>query len=231
MKYPCEIIKDLIPLHIDKLLSKKSEQAVKEHLNECETCTAYYNEIQSENCFSNIEACNTYDRTMVDSLKNIKSKISKKIKRTIVFAVSFTAVFTGLVYILFNTPIKTLNPIDVQLSAEVYPIRELTSFESDEAENYTIKIPSHSDIEINVPKEIIDKDEYISLVNISSDYFIREIEQNTKDDTLYIKSIRTTLFSNKSENYKRPVTSVEFCELNKIVYVSKDGSETILWEK
>ena len=38
MKYPCELIKDLIPLRADGVCSKVSAQVVEEHLAECEEC-------------------------------------------------------------------------------------------------------------------------------------------------------------------------------------------------
>ncbi len=38
MKNPCEVIRDLLPLSVDGVASKPSEEMVKEHLEECEEC-------------------------------------------------------------------------------------------------------------------------------------------------------------------------------------------------
>ena len=44
----CEIIKDLLPSYIDELTSEVSNEAVKEHLSECESCRAYYEEMKQQ---------------------------------------------------------------------------------------------------------------------------------------------------------------------------------------
>ena len=44
----CEIIKDLLPSFIDELTSEVSNEAVEEHLAECESCRAYYEEMKEQ---------------------------------------------------------------------------------------------------------------------------------------------------------------------------------------
>ena len=44
----CEIIKDLLPSYIDELTSEVSNEAVKEHLAECESCRSYYEEMKQQ---------------------------------------------------------------------------------------------------------------------------------------------------------------------------------------
>ena len=41
MKYPCNIIQDLLPLYHDNVCSEESRRAVQEHLSECEACRDY----------------------------------------------------------------------------------------------------------------------------------------------------------------------------------------------
>ena len=38
MKYPCNIIQDLLPLYHDNVCSEESRRAVQQHLPECEAC-------------------------------------------------------------------------------------------------------------------------------------------------------------------------------------------------
>lgn len=45
MKYPCNMIRDLLPLYHDGVCSQESEAAVKEHLAACTACAAYYAEM------------------------------------------------------------------------------------------------------------------------------------------------------------------------------------------
>lgn len=46
MKIPCNIIRDLLPLYIDRIESDESRAAVKEHLSTCPDCRAYYKSIK-----------------------------------------------------------------------------------------------------------------------------------------------------------------------------------------
>lgn len=46
MKYDCDLIKDLLPLYHDKIASNSSTKAVEEHLNECNECFGFYQEIK-----------------------------------------------------------------------------------------------------------------------------------------------------------------------------------------
>lgn len=42
MKYPCEMIQDLLPLHLDGVCSEESKKAIETHLSECPACKAFY---------------------------------------------------------------------------------------------------------------------------------------------------------------------------------------------
>lgn len=42
MKYPCDLIKDLLPLYHDGVCSADSAATVEAHLKECASCQAYY---------------------------------------------------------------------------------------------------------------------------------------------------------------------------------------------
>ena len=48
MKYKCDMVKDLMPLYLDQTATKVSEQAVIEHLSECNTCAEYYDMLSRE---------------------------------------------------------------------------------------------------------------------------------------------------------------------------------------
>lgn len=42
MKYPCDMIQDLLPLYLDGVCSEESKKAIEEHLAECSDCKAFY---------------------------------------------------------------------------------------------------------------------------------------------------------------------------------------------
>lgn len=45
MKKPCDIVQDLLPLHIDGILKQETDEFVKEHLADCDRCKAAKNEL------------------------------------------------------------------------------------------------------------------------------------------------------------------------------------------
>lgn len=80
-------------------------------------------------------------------------------------------------------------------------------------------------------EDTIEKCKYATVVSISSKYFLRTIEQKTEGDTIYIYAFKTTLFNNKAENYQKTMNSLEFKEINRIVFVEDNEKETVMWSK
>lgn len=72
-KLSCEIIKDLLPLYVDKLVSEETKNAVDEHIEECEGCNSILEDImptEKDNYEDNIK--------QVDCLKKIRKKAKKE---------------------------------------------------------------------------------------------------------------------------------------------------------
>lgn len=244
MTYPCGIIKDLLPLYIDGICSSESTQTVKAHLAECKSCRKYYEEMSETNGFIQNENNNLEDEKMADSLKTVKTKINKKIRKVILCAVSAVIVFVLSFNLLFNVPIKTVSLKDVSVSAEVYSIAELAKnsnnktsdnesvyvYSSDEERMDAEKIHIPELGNVVIAKDTIEKCKYLTSVSVNSKYFLRNIKQETDGDTIYITAFKTTFFANKAKEYQKSVTNIEFKEINKIVFIG-DGNETVLWEK
>ncbi len=78
MKYPCNVIRDLIPLYYDKICSEESAAIVKEHLEECNDCREYYEEL----CNSVTIEENFYDKDVekkkADSFRSFSKKVLKR---------------------------------------------------------------------------------------------------------------------------------------------------------
>lgn len=51
MKYNCDLIRDLLPLYVDKVCSKSSGEAVEEHVRECNACAALLGQMCSRDPF------------------------------------------------------------------------------------------------------------------------------------------------------------------------------------
>ena len=245
MTYPCGIIRDLLPLYIDDVCNEESKQAVENHLSECEKCRNYYNSMKSTEGFVAKENDNSEDMKMANNLKNVKSKINKKIRNIVLGAVAAMVFVIVGVTLLFNVALKEVSPDDVIVSANVYSFEELIensasnvpnsesvtiySDDSDNSQKIEVRIPEIG--EITVTEDTIEMNKYVTVFSVSSEYFIRTIKHEIKGDTIYISAFKTTLLNNKAESYQKTMTSLQLSEINRIVFVEDDGKETVLWSK
>ena len=245
MTYPCGIIRDLLPLYIDDVCNEESKQAVENHLSECEKCRNYYKSMKSTEGFVAKENDNSEDMKMANNLKNVKSKINKKIRNIVIGAVAAMVFVIVGVTLLFNVALKEVSTDDVIVSANVYSFEELIensasnvpnsesvtiySDDSDNSQKIEVRIPEIG--EITVTEDTIEKNKYVTVFSVSSEYFIRTIKHEIKGDTIYISAFKTTLLNNKAESYQKTMTSLQFSEINRIVFVEDDGKETVLWSK
>ncbi|WP_296128543.1 zf-HC2 domain-containing protein [uncultured Anaerococcus sp.] len=76
MKYDCDIIKDLMPLYIDDLLSDNSKKFVEDHINNCESCKKYYEKLSGE---VKIPSSKDLRKSDLKPIEYLKANLSKKI--------------------------------------------------------------------------------------------------------------------------------------------------------
>lgn len=245
MTYPCGIIRDLLPLYIDDVCNEESKQAVHNHLSECEKCRSCYEAMKSTEGFENKRSDNSEDSKMASSLKNVKNTINKKIRNIVLYAVAAVlAVIVGF-NLLFNVAVKNVSFEDITVSANVYSLAELIenpadegphsesvtifSDENDNSEKFQVIIPELGTITLT--EETIEKCQYATVISVGSEYFLRTIESEVKDNTIYITAFKTTLLNNKALDYQKQIYSLELQEINRIVYVESDGTETVLWSR
>ena len=246
MKYPCGIIRDLLPLYIDGVCNEESKTAVESHLSECEKCRLYYEAMKSADGFAQKQNDNSEDMKMAESLKKIKGKINRK-TRNIIICAAAAVILTAIAFdVLFSMPLKAIDLGDISVSAEIYPINELESGlviddndnsvrisygEADKDEAYRITIPSMPEANIALSEEVAQNNGYVTVISWSSPY-IMQVASWTEDsdtDTLYVNSFKTTVLNNKASNYTSK--QLEFREINKIVFVDGNGRETTLWSR
>lgn len=72
MKYPCELIQDLIPLYIDGICSDESKKIVEEHLSLCKSCNEYYNSINNMKDIPIDSIKKEYDQKKAKSFQKLK---------------------------------------------------------------------------------------------------------------------------------------------------------------
>lgn len=267
MKYPCGMIKDLLPLYVDEVAGDDSRRAVDEHLAECDSCREYLAAMQGGNVLPQKSVKSDSDKEdeimdemMGKSLKNVKTRIDRKTRR-VAAGVLAAVVLVAVAYnLLFLTALKTIDPREVQVSAAVYPISEIpydvfynihddatgTVGENDNENDsvtismrafdtnsydvtYSLNIPAMPDSEVQVTGDIIDAGGYVSVISFTSRHTLRNISWEIKDNTIYIDAFKTTILGSSTGNNSKTVTTLEFQQINKVVYLN-GGTQTVLWE-
>ena len=231
MNYPCGIIKDLLPLYIDEVCSIETGQAVEKHLAKCTKCREYYEAMKSTDGFAEDKSDHTEDIKMAGSLKNIKKTINKRIRNTVLCAVAAVLVVIAGFHLLMNAAIRNISPEDISVSADVYALAELIEnpIENDNSKAIEVKIPELGTMKL--PEDTVQKCEYATVISVGSEYFLRTIKSEVKDNTLYIRAFKTTLLNNKAQNYQKQFSYLELQEINQIVFIDGNAIETVLWSK
>lgn len=97
----CEIIKDLIPLYIDRCCSEESANEVEKHLKECENCKSIFDMMNSENLKEKNESFE------IKKLSKINEKKASVLQSVLLF-ISFIVMAVG-VTLEAKTPLGTEN--------------------------------------------------------------------------------------------------------------------------
>ena len=72
----CNIIKDILPLYIDDIVSNDTKELVKEHIKKCKECRKELENLSNKDYFKEMENENMEE---IKTFKKIKSTIKKKI--------------------------------------------------------------------------------------------------------------------------------------------------------
>lgn len=97
----CEIIKDLIPLYIDRCCSEESANEVEKHLKECENCKSIFDMMNSENLKEKNESFE------IKKLSKINERRASVLQSVLLF-ISFIVMAVGAT-LEAKTPLGTEN--------------------------------------------------------------------------------------------------------------------------
>lgn len=78
MKYPCNLIRDILPLYIDDVCSAESKEIVTTHLKDCPACTAYLHEMMEAEHEITMPCDKENEVQKASSLRAVKKKIRRK---------------------------------------------------------------------------------------------------------------------------------------------------------
>ncbi len=153
MKYPCNVIRDLIPLYIDKICTKESEEVIKQHLENCSDCKAYLQTISNADkelqLYESNENNNDFQK--ISSFRAIKKKILYKqiITAVIVVILLLISIFVTVNILKNSSDIVTfennlsVSMVDGDLIGRLYgsepenvKIKRISSIQNEKEINY-----------------------------------------------------------------------------------------------
>lgn len=89
MKVSCNVIQDILPLYVENIVSEDSEQIIEEHLDSCEKCKKYLDEIKSPNTY--------VQKTDEVPMKKLKSLLLRKKIQVIAISVFLSLVVATII--------------------------------------------------------------------------------------------------------------------------------------
>lgn len=91
MKISCDVIRDLLPLYVEDMLSNDSTNIVDEHIEQCESCRDELKKLSGDEVHS-CAVNQIENKSIYDSLNKIRKRISFKIQITVLISVIFTSI-------------------------------------------------------------------------------------------------------------------------------------------
>lgn len=112
------VFRDLAPAYIDRLTSEETNKQIEQHLEQCEECRTYLNEMQEE-LFAEEESERDKDKKNVDYFKKVKKKNRKKILVVVSSVVTFFLVLIAIYYFIFvNMWLANSNDVETNIQSK-----------------------------------------------------------------------------------------------------------------
>ncbi|MCR5609708.1 MAG: DUF4825 domain-containing protein [Lachnospiraceae bacterium] len=112
-KIPCAVVKDILPLYIDELVSDETKQTIGEHLDECAECKELYDEMKPEK-----EEVAEENIKEVDYLKKVRGTNKKIIAISAVLVVLLAVMAVAVV--IMRKKISAVENRKLDISEFVY---------------------------------------------------------------------------------------------------------------
>ncbi len=111
MKYPCDLIQDLLPLYHDGVCSEESKKAIENHLSECSACKEYYTAL----CEADGMEIDSYspdrERQKAASFHAVKKKLLRK---QVLLAFASVIVLVAITFAAIGVLKSTLNVVEYE---------------------------------------------------------------------------------------------------------------------
>ena len=107
MKYTCDMIQDLLPLHLDGACSEESKKAIETHLSECSDCKEFYTAMREADGMEIDTHSAEQERQKAASFQTVKKKLLRK-------QIITAATFVAILFVIVSATISILKcAIDV----------------------------------------------------------------------------------------------------------------------
>lgn len=96
----CEIARDLLPLYVEDLCSEETKNAVKEHMEHCESCQGVYSSLKApvEEAVGQLEQ----EEAPIEPMKKVKKKIRRKNRTVAAVSILAALLAAGLLILSYN---------------------------------------------------------------------------------------------------------------------------------
>jgi hypothetical protein len=121
MKNECSIVRDILPLYVENMVSAETGEFIKEHLNSCSECSAELEAMKAEPTPIKLES-GTFDAEVEKSMKLTRKKMRKKAYRV---AGIIAAVFVAVCVLLHFFPIYRILDIGSMAIGNYYSREEI----------------------------------------------------------------------------------------------------------
>lgn len=105
MKNECSVVRDILPLYLENMVSEETTEAVKEHLENCPECAAEFEAMKVGKKVEKIgnDVQNNIENEVIKSLDNIRERFRKKTFRaaTVIAAIMVVIFIAVFVFIQF----------------------------------------------------------------------------------------------------------------------------------
>ena len=123
MKNECNIIRDILPLYVENMVSEETSEFVKEHLEKCQECAT---EMEAMKAGTKVDEFSTETKNKLESeveksLKSIRKKFRKKAFRVAsVIAAIIAVIFIAVSILLHIFPVYRLMSIGPAVFGDYY---------------------------------------------------------------------------------------------------------------
>ena len=248
MNIKCEVIKDLLPLYVDGVVSEESRALIEEHLKECEDCREYLRLLQED--IPQTEELDYADEAA--SLKKIKGKMLRNRIMTVVITLVFVIIAAAVIHSAHLT--EYTGSLDENLSYNLpqgYELAEPSTDSNIESKSFVRKkgstvetITLYYDGMYDTEQGYLSKYEEPVRIDDSTKVFVEVIDWDTYDNELeyeifhdneHYSIVYKCLLPDKGKYYYSSCSKEQQDEMMNFVksfeYHRPDGSDLNIFQK